>query len=154
MDIIEVNGQKFAVRIEHDDNTGAPWEEHDGHGVVSDWTTRDKRPGELVLVQDGIQKRYYDFAASVKKARAEGWDSAPYNIGQQTKDEQAAKAARADYARLRGWCHGNWGWVGVVVELLDKEGEGTGQTASVWGIDSESHEYHREIAKELTHEIC
>lgn len=31
------------VTIEQDCDHGAPWEECDGHGEVSDWTTRDKR---------------------------------------------------------------------------------------------------------------
>ena len=48
-DTIERDGFTLRARIEHDSDTGAPWEEHDGHGPVSDWEVRDKLPGELIL---------------------------------------------------------------------------------------------------------
>ena len=40
---ITVQGRDFAVMVEPDDGMRAPWEEHDGHGIVSEWTSRDKR---------------------------------------------------------------------------------------------------------------
>lgn len=69
----EYSGHKFRVTAYHDDCMGAPWEEHDGHGIISDWTTRDKAPGELVLASDRGSNRYYDFAETVKIARRDGW---------------------------------------------------------------------------------
>lgn len=38
----EVTRDGFTLRahIKHDGDTGAPWEEHDGHGPVSDWRRR------------------------------------------------------------------------------------------------------------------
>ena len=73
------HGKTYRVEWVYDRDAGTPWDHSDGHGVVSDWETRDKRPGELILNQNGRSKRFYDFAASVKKARAEGWNTAPYN---------------------------------------------------------------------------
>ena len=35
----------YTITIESDDMHGNPWEEHDGHGPVSEWTTRDRLPG-------------------------------------------------------------------------------------------------------------
>lgn len=67
----------YVATIERDDSHGAPWEEEDGHGPVSDWTTRDKLPGELVLSEDRGSKRFYDFAAACKQARKEGWGFLP-----------------------------------------------------------------------------
>lgn len=54
----------FKVEINHDGGMLPPWEEHDGHGVVSDWTSRDKHPGEWVLDTDRSgNKLYYNFQA-------------------------------------------------------------------------------------------
>lgn len=63
----------FTARIEPDDGMRAPWKEHDGHGPVSEWTTRDKTPGELVLCSDYGSKRYYDYATACHIARRDGW---------------------------------------------------------------------------------
>ncbi len=71
------NGNSYTATIESDDHAGAPWEEHDGHGGVSDWTTRDKLPGELVLSEYGPSKRFYDFAGACRIARRDGWGYLP-----------------------------------------------------------------------------
>jgi len=55
---IEHNGRQYIAVIERDDCMREPWREHDGHGAVSDWTSRDKKPGELVLNEDGRDKRF------------------------------------------------------------------------------------------------
>lgn len=72
---LSVNGQIFRFRIDvHDDqDMGAPWENADGHGPVSDWTTRDKRPGEWVLSSDRGSKRYYDAQEANRIAERDGW---------------------------------------------------------------------------------
>jgi hypothetical protein len=64
---------RFRVNVPFDEVMGAPWKEHDGHGPVSEWTTRDKRPGELVLSTDGTHKRYYDAAEANRVAKRDGW---------------------------------------------------------------------------------
>jgi hypothetical protein len=131
----EMDGFTLVARMESDDSHGAPWEEEDGHGPVSEWTTRDKSPGELVLAEDRSSKRYYDFAEAVRIAKRDGWDAPPYGG---TVGEQAARAARADFEYLRRWCAGDLQYVGIVVSIsknghmLDKH------AASLWGIESES----------------
>src|SRR5690348_8411347 len=147
---IEVQGRQFSVAIEYDDSMGEPWKEHDGHGVVSEWTTRDKRPGERVINQDGRSYRYYDFAATIKRALEEGWDAPPYGG---RKRERAARAAEADFERMRGWCNDQWHWCGVVVTLLDDEGDETKEAASLWGIESDAGDYLNQVARELADEI-
>lgn len=57
-------GRRYRAEVHHDSDMGAPWEEHYGHGPVSDWTIRDKRPGELVLSVDSRGR------ASMRAARA------------------------------------------------------------------------------------
>ena len=144
----------FAVAIEHDADMGPPWLEHDGHGPVSERTTRNKAPGELVLDDMRHGKLFYDFAAACRQALAEGWDAQPYNEGQETKRQQAAKAARADYENLRRWCASQWHWVGVVVTLLDPEGDETAVSDSLWGIESDAGDYLDQVARELAAEIA
>ena len=56
---VDMGGFSVTARIESDGcSMGAPWEEHDGHGPVSEWTRRAKRPGEIVLVKDGDAARF------------------------------------------------------------------------------------------------
>lgn len=83
---IEVYGFTLTARIAPDNHMGEPWNEHDGHGEVSDWTTRDKRPGELELSRQGcggasgLSRRFYDFAAACRTARADGWGPPAYRL--------------------------------------------------------------------------
>ena len=72
------DGRRFLARVERDDSHGAPWEECDGHGPVSEWTTRDKRAGELVLCEGRGARRFYDFAAACRIARRDGWGAMPF----------------------------------------------------------------------------
>ncbi len=157
MNNIEINigGQDlvFSVRFEDDNDVGAPWENSDGHGVVSEWTTRDKRAGELVLNSERHSKRYYDFAESCRIALRDGWDAMPYNDGTETKRQQAAKAARADYEYLRAWCNDEWRYVGVIVTLLDDEGEETEVSDSLWCVET-LKDYHEEVARQLVDELA
>ena len=153
--MFEHNGATYRAELHHDETMGAPWEEHDGHGIVSDWTTRDKAPGELILASDGRGRfRYYDFAGSCARARAEGWDSKPYNTGQESKRAQAAKAARADYEHLRRWFDDEWSWVGVVVMPLCTccNSPDDSRAESLWSIESEGG-YAREVALELADQV-
>jgi hypothetical protein len=148
-------GRNYRARLDVDQHNGAKWENEDGHGEVSDWTTRDKAPGEMVLAEDRRFKRYYDFAGAVAKAKAEGWNAAPYYPpGEETKGQRAHKAAVSDFNRLRDWCNDNWCYVGVIVEALDDEGEPTGENASLWGIESDCDEYQAEVAFELAAELA
>jgi hypothetical protein len=150
-----VNGtlRTFSVKFEDDTDMGAPWKNSGGHGDVSDWTTRDKLPGELVLNTDRGQKRYYDFAGACRTALRDGWDAKPYNDGTQTKRQQAAKAAMADFEFLRAFCDNRWSYVGVIVTLLDDEGEETELSNSLWGVDNFDPNYPDEVAKELAAEL-
>lgn len=149
------------VAIVPDEGMGAPWKEHDGHGPVSDWTTRSKRPGELVLNEDRGSFRYYDFAEACRIALRDGWDAEPYSTSE-SPHERAAKAARADYERLREWCNDEWQWVGVVLfelpddemgrdprHIADEAPFGVLEHEALWGIESDSPEYHDEVAREL-----
>lgn len=137
----------FRVEVEQDDATAAPWIECDGHGPVSDWVRRDKKPGELVLNTSHGDKRYYDFAEAVKIARRDGWNAQPY-CDKETKGQRAAKAAMADFKNMHGWCNNEWWYVGVIVTLLDDDGEPTDVSESLWGVESKD-DYPETVAHEL-----
>lgn len=144
----------FSVKFEKDHDAGAPWENSEGHGNVTGWTTRDKLPGELVINTDRNSKRFYDFAGACRTALADGWDAAPHNDGTETKRQQAAKAARADFEYLRQWCADQWEYVGVIVTLLDDEGEETEVSDSLWGVETSGDNHENEarvMADELAH---
>lgn len=145
------NGNRFRLRIMPDDCQIEPWKEYDGHGPVSDWTRRDKAPGERVLCSDRGFKRYYDFQAAIAIAKRDGWDAAPYATG--TKGETAARAVEADFKRLRDFCNGYWDYVGLVVCMVDDDDDDIdGTEASLWGIESDCSEFIEETARELADE--
>jgi len=162
-DTIELNGRTYRVDIEADPDMGAPWEEHDGHGIVSDWTTRDKRAGELVLHVEqrygaNGARRFYDLTATIRRATSEGWGLGPDRIATlaskfgraPTKREIVAEAVRLDYEYLRGWCNDEWYWAGVrVTDITDDENAPTDYTYAVWGFDSNDDEGHAVAAQDL-----
>ena len=128
------NGLQFRARIEHDDSTDAPWIEHDGHGPVTNWTRRNKRPGELILNSDRDERRYYDMAEAVKIAKRDGWGhGAP--VPGETAGQKAARAALADFEYLRGWCRDDWHFVMVSVGLI-MDGNTVARSHYIGGIES------------------
>lgn len=150
--IFKRDGRKYRADIVRDDTSREPWSDECGHGPVSEWSTRDKRPGERVLSRDRNSFRYYDFAEAVAIARHDGWDTAPY--GQGTPGQRAERAAEADFQRLRAWCNDEWCYVGVAVTLLTRAGRDSDQWESFWGIESDDPDYHREVAEELADQLA
>lgn len=202
---IRVAGKAFAFKIEDDSDMGPPWENEDGHSPVSDWTTRGKASGELVLSSDRDSRRFYDFKEACKIARRDGWDFLPgplktekiwgrwyswidgksRRVGRgkwkveklfaasdsdinvairqtyalhratMTAKQYAAGAAMADFERLESWCNDGWTYCGVVVAAIaGEEGPDWDSAESLWGIESDSPEYHRETAVELAEELA
>lgn len=141
----------FQVEIIPDDSYNSyrePWEEENGHGPVSEWTTRPKRPSERVLCSDRSSHRYYDFGAAVRIAKRDGWSTEKARAAGLPKGSQAVAAVEEDFRRLQRFCEGDWYYVGV--QVTDTE---TGLSASLWGIESDSDEYLEEVAEELSEEI-
>lgn len=128
-------GISFRVDWESDHDAGPPWSACDGHGEVSEWTSRDKLPGELVLAEHRGSKRFYDYAAAVRTARADRWGhrECPANA---TRGQQAAFAARKDFEYLKGWCDDDWHYCRVVVTML-VQGEDTDGWDSCGGFESD-----------------
>lgn len=142
----------FRIEWVHDTDASAPWDREDGHGPVSGWTSDPKAPGQMVLCSDRRMHRYYDFAEAVKIAHRDGWDTKPYCT--RKPGERAHAAAMADYNYLRQWCDQQWHYCGIVVTLLDADGE-PDVNASLWGIEdglSDMADYHEEVIGELINE--
>jgi hypothetical protein len=149
----EHKGYSFVARFYHDPNFGAPWEEHDGHGPVTDWTTRNKLPGERVLVSDRHWFKYYDWQEAMRIAKRDGWNAPPYEEG--SKGQKAARAVQRDFEYLRGWCDGAWHWCGISVTLANEDGEfdeGQEYDFATWGVESEGDEHHKMIMQDLADE--
>jgi len=149
-DTVENHGKTYRVQWVYDHDQGPPWEEYDGHGIVTDWTSRAKKPGEMVLSEDRGSKRFYDFQASIERAKAEGWNTSPYDWP--TKGAQAHAAVMADYEYLRRWCNDQWHYCGIIVTLLDDDGEETDISSSLWGVEDDgygSDGYHSTVIRDL-----
>ena len=169
-DTITSGRHVFRITIEDDTDHGAPWENADGHGPVSDWRPvynrhtgcKDKKPGEVILSHDGQSARFYDFAEATRIAKRDGWGLAPDALAKlagllgrtPTSKEVAREAVLRDFEFLRGWCNDEWSYVGVVVTLLDADGdEVPAVQGSLWGIESDAYEYHKEVAADLASEL-
>lgn len=144
-----VDGFTVSARIEADDYNNAPWENDCGHGPVTGWERREKRAGERVLCSDGFSKRFYDFAGAVRIARRDGWGCAGGRLPGETARAYAARAAEADFQRLRAWCNDEWRYVGVVLSVSRNGVLLERLAASLWGIESDAEDHLAKIAEEL-----
>ena len=156
----EIAGRRYQVKTYFDSDMGAPWREHDGHGPVTDWESRNKAPAELILSESrGGSKRFYDFGEAVKIAKRDGWsasvaDFESYQAGDLSNGQRAARAARADFERLRAWCNDSWHWIGIQVAPLCDCGEAVEDKAeSLWGIESDCGDYFDSVVSELAAQI-
>lgn len=162
------NKRTFVLAIVNDEDCDAPWERSEGHGPVSDWTSRAKAPGERVMNTDGPSKRYYDWAAAIQIAKRDSWGLSPEAVAaltaklgrQPTKGEVTAESVRLDYEFLRDWCNDRWNYVGIVLlemshdeyrsaEFAADNPDYQKQAAALWGIESNATDYIQETVLEL-----
>lgn len=133
------NGWQIKVEIEYDSDTQTPWEACDGMGVVKRCHGRpDEAYENWILNQDRGWYRYYDWKATLPEALKDGWGAAPYGEG--TKKERVLRAMRSTYEYLRRWCNDQWHFVGLIVTLLDENGDELDED-SCWGMDSSNEAY-------------
>lgn len=146
-------------RTERDECHGAPWEECDGHGPVSEWTRRDKLPGERELCADRSSRRFYDYASAIALAKRDGWGLSAESLakltaklGRKPTAGQVREAAvGADFEFLRGWCADEWQYVTVFVSLVDGDGEELASDC-LGGVESFG-DYWREQAADMANEL-
>jgi hypothetical protein len=143
----EPTGMTLKVEVLADYDYGPPEQEHDGHGVITeyDWDANDtdeliEREGwdeeeqstpyametiarykmmEQITTDSrhGRYKKYYDVWETLKIARAQGW------CGPDATDEELLKAVMKDCEYIQGWYNDDWCWAYVAVTPLDAEGE-------------------------------
>ena len=151
-DTFERGGRTFRVNHPYDDCEIIPWKEYDGCGIVSDWTTRDKAPGERILATDRHSRMYYDFAATIAKAKAEGWGLAPPALAElalkltrrPTRKEIVAEAVERDFRHLYGFANDEWTYVCLEVTEIE-----SGETEYLGGMESDDYDGLRDEAHYL-----
>lgn len=153
MDILKTfthRGITFDLCTEPDIDSTPPWQRADGHGVVTDWVTRDKAPSERVLSQDRNSRRFYDMAETMKIAKRDGWNVSDEQAKGATKGERIAMAVERDFEFLRSWCADEWHYVGVIVRV---HGASEYQT-SLWGIEDNATDYiENDVAIQLADQL-
>lgn len=142
-----VAGYNVTVETDYDSYAGMPWENCDGHGVVSEWTTRDKKPGERVLHADGRSKLYYDVQESTRIALRDSWG--PKQEGD-TPRQTAARAVEQDFEYLRGFCRGDWYYITLHV-TVSRNGEEIAEDY-LGGVESINNHW-KECAAEMAQHI-
>lgn len=122
-------GHAFIARHYTDDDMGAPWKEHDGHGPVSGFRPLEtKRPGERPLgeLHRDNTTRFYDWQAAIETAKRDSWGLGPDALAELTKRlgkaptarQIRAEAVQRDFDRLDGWARDDWQWIGVSVSPM------------------------------------
>lgn len=141
----EYQGKEYSLEIVQDHYQPKPWKEFDCHGEVCDWTSRDKAPGELILATHKNNKLYYDFQATTRRAKAEGWGGVS---SENLSFKQRVRAAvLADFEHLQKFCDGRWYFACLTV--TDPR---TGETEALGGVEyadggiEEVEEYALELA--------
>jgi hypothetical protein len=100
----ERDGFTITATVHADSHHGAPWEECDGHGPVSDWRNYNyrgyynKRPGELLLCEDHGRARFYDFKEACRIALRDGWGFLPHPL-----TIERDTPSNGDYTACGGW---------------------------------------------------
>lgn len=153
------DGFTITFTSEYDTDRGAPWEEEDGHGPVTDRVHREKKAGEVLLCSDHSAKRFYDFAGAMVIAQRDGWGLSDEALAAltrtlghaPTKGQLAEAAVLADFHYLEGWASDRWHYIGVIVTLRNPKGEEV-DSESIWGVE-DSGDYYQEVAEELADEL-
>ena len=152
---IEQNGKTYRVEFIFDSDTCAPWRENDGHGIVSDWESRDKKPSEVVIASNRGSKRFYDVSETTRIAKRDGWGISDVDTSTLTPAQITARAVQRDLERMRDWCNDAWHWCGVAVFPLTADGdELRSKTESLWGIESDADGYFDEVISQLIAQIA
>ena len=93
---------RFYVPVEYhyDADFGAPWEEYDGHGPVSDWEQRDKNRAIYPLRGSRIYALLRLRGILPHRITWDGW-GAPVRSKAKPNEAKAARAAMSDLVSAR-----------------------------------------------------
>lgn len=145
-------GDEFIARVYADDVQESPWEREEGHGEVEFISDSDAVPRGWTVIHDENRGRWiYNTGAAIVKSRSEHWGCPDkYKSPGMSRGARAYAAVKADRDYLAAWLRGDWGHVGVSVSRIDADED---YSHALWGIDSGSEEYIREVAGELAGEL-
>ncbi len=158
-----VGDRQYRVRYLYDNDHEAPWDDGEGRGIVTDWVSADrsnKKPGWRVLHVDRSSVRYFDWAGTIAKAKAEGWGLGEKELAEltaklgraPTKGEIAEGAAQQEFDFFRAYCRDEWYYVGIeVTAIIDGEPDEDLQD-TCWGFETWK-DYHEEAAAEMAAEL-
>ena len=156
-DTFKLDGATFTVSIERDKDAFAPWKNSDGHGVVGRWDRRstDAPRGHWVLASDRGSWRLYNWYETMQIAKRDGWglcDKAMAGLAKRLGRTPTARDIRKqavydDFDFLYGWCNDVWQYVVIGVTI-----EG-GETEYLGGVESNSHDYMKQVAHDLAREL-
>lgn len=154
---------RFDVQQEDDLDHPHPWNAEEGHGPVSEWSSRKKKPGEWVLEVDGSQRRFYDAQEATKIAKRDGWGLPEEELAdwirsrdgnRPTKAMIAKRAVEKDFKHLKAFCDNEWTYVGVIVTLLDGEDDTPTKVRDMaWGLETCVPNIVDDAAQELVDEL-
>jgi len=154
-DTITHNGRDYKITFEPDYDTGAPWGEYDGTGIIREGRARysgdgyEKSPGERILHSDNGYAWFYDWQATMQKAKREGWGCDVEQLAKRlgrtpTRGEVIQEAVGRDFKFCRGYLRGDWYYVVICVEDVE-----TGECEYLGGVESLNQVYLSECAFEL-----
>ena len=116
----KINGYNFIIVNELDDDI-APWGYCDNEAdLITDWTRRDKKPGEMVLCKDHGHSRFFDYQKACKFALKEQWGSRD-SLPTDTKKQIASKAALNLFNYWRSWFYDEWTYRYVEITLINPD---------------------------------
>jgi len=125
-DYTDEAGNWFRAEHYYDDTMPPPWTQDaykiGGESLVTGWERRGKRPGELILANDGRgNRRYFDYQMAMRLMREElpGVDA-----------EARRDAVMQCYERLRAWCTDAWWYAGITAFPLTPDRPTTMTTTS------------------------
>lgn len=124
----------------YDTDSGAPWKEYDGNGVIRNSSTREKKPGEVLIKSERGNYWLYDVQETTHIAKRDKWGIAPELAAGLTRGQIVALAVKNDREYCAGYLNDEWHWVGICVG-----GD------SLWGVETYK-DHHREVAREMVDE--
>lgn len=159
----EIDGVEFGWVEEQDGDCRAPWDEHDGHGVIREVSLRyndhpEKHPGEVAIHKNHGTAWLYDVKATTALAKKDGWglgDEAKAELVERlkrepTKKEITAEAVANDMEFCRKYLNDEICWWSVSCWAADKPDD----IKYLGGIlDESGAPYIEECAKDLAAQI-
>ena len=131
-----------------------PWDEYDGN--VEFWPVRgshEKKPSERYLTKDRFNAWVYDIRDAHDKAIRESWCTGCDWVKGLTRRQIATRAVEENVSFWRAYLDGDWFYAGVVITVLDKDGEKTEHADSCWGFET-FNSYHRTAGNDMARELA